>query len=539
MKKLITLFLITYIFSYANYLITNSEIVLFYDKEYNSIKYIRGDVFNKTDISKLEGSLILNNEEIISLNKYFIGAEMVTQNNILKLNYRIKEKDISVYIVPSMSERDKLYFKVELGEFKREAKNIDFALKIIPQYENRYVDFNEKNSSYSYDDFYIKAENYQGKLYITRDSQLEDLNLEEVKNKVKKYQDDGLYYIVKDIEKERDLVLVIKFYQEFQKDPQILNQDIFANEIDYWEKNDYDNKFTEKKVIFRKELENLQIMSSRSIIPNRIDYTKSEKNLNTKIKLYYLNTLYDKGFNTNKLFEDINIRKSENEAIIYYTFLFRYLNDSENTLNGNLLKGKIMPEVLSLLDYLEEVDDEVINIRNNINSYYWYYQLIEAIQEREEFQSEREFIKNKKEFLLNYLNRNFVSENGLKSRKNSKRVNYKNIKYIDFLPQEEQLKLLRKDYKENYNSRYGVLIHGKDVDRIDLNYNLAFISKLYKNGESFLADKLFFNIKNYIKRNNYYVSNYIYLTGDNIPGIDGETLYLYFIAEEYREKYGD
>lgn len=539
MKKLIILFFITYIFSYANYLITNSEIVLFYDKDYNSVQYIRGDIFNNIDISKIEGKLILDEREIISINKYFTGAELLTQNNIFRLHYSIDGKEMCVDIIPSMYERDKLYFVVEFINFLPDNRKVDFAFKIVPQHENRYLDFNENSLSYSYDNFYFRAENYSGELYISRDSTIEEFRLEEVREKTKKYQDDSLYYIVKDIDYKKPINFVIKFYQDFNKNSNYNGEYILERETEYWAENGYRNEFEDKKKIFIKELNNLDIMTSRLVIPNRIGYNKSKESLNNKIKLYYLNTLYDKDFNFNKLFEDINIRKSENEAVVYYNFLFKYLNDSGKYLTGELLERKIIPEVLSLLDYLEEIDDEVINVRNNINNYYWYYEMITNIEDRREFENYKDFISEKKKFLLNYLNENYVLDDGLKIRKESEQSFYKTIKYIGFLPKEKQLSILMKDYKKYYNRDYGVLKRKGSDNRIDLDYNLNFIIKLYENGESRLADILFANIKTYIRKNQFYVTTYIYPDRNNMPGIDGEILYLYFMAEESRKKYGD
>lgn len=539
MKKLIILFFITYIFSYANYLITNSEIVLFYDKDYNSVQYIRGDIFNNIDISKIEGKLILDEREIISINKYFTGAELLTQNNIFRLHYSIDGKEMCVDIIPSMYERDKLYFVVEFINFLSDNRKVDFAFKIVPQHENRYLDFNENSLSYSYDNFYFRAENYSGELYISRDSTIEEFRLEEVSEKTKKYQDDSLYYIVKDIDYKKPINFAIKFYQDFNKNSNYNGEYILERETEYWAENGYRNEFEDKKKIFIKELNNLDITTSRLVIPNRIGYNKSKESLNNKIKLYYLNTLYDKDFNFNKLFEDINIRKSENEAVVYYNFLFKYLNDSGKYLTGELLERKIIPEVLSLLDYLEEIDDEVINVRNNINNYYWYYEMITNIENRREFESYKDFISEKKKFLLNYLNENYVLDDGLKIRKESEQSFYKTIKYIGFLPKEKQLSILMKDYKKYYNRDYGVLKREESDSRIDLDYNLNFIIKLYENGESRLADILFANIKTYIRKNQFYVTTYIYPDRNNMPGIDGEILYLYFMAEESRKKYGD
>ncbi len=539
MKKLIGLFFTIYIFSYANYLITNSEIVLFYDKETKSIEYVKGDIFNKIDISNIEFSLILNKREIIPLKRYFVKGEFLSQNNIFRLVYKLEEKEIFIDILPSIYERDKLYILVKFINFPSNQEKIDFVFKISPQYDNKYLIHEGEDSIYSYDNIYFKSENYLGEVYIGRDEELESLNLEEVKEKSKKYEGENFYYIVKDIQYSKPINFIIKFYQNFQKEEKNRREDILARELDYWNQVGIENNYKDKKEIFVKELNNLEIITSRLIIPNKIGYDKSKEDLDIKAKLYYLNTIYNKNFNPNKLLEDINIRKSETQALIYYTLLFKYLNNSERYIGGNIVEGKIIPEVLSLLDYLEEIDDEVINVRNNIENYYWYYELITAVENREAFKEYKEFIQEKKEFLLKYLNSNFVLEDGLKTRKESRASYYKNIKYLGFLPKDKQLEILNRDYERYYNKYYGVLKKENKEKRIDIDYNLNFVIKLYEVGEKRKAELLFSNIKRYIEKNNYYIIKYMYPDRKNILEIDGEMLYLYFMAEESRKKYGD
>lgn len=539
MKKFIVLFFITYIFSYANYLISNSEIVLFYDKDYKSIQYIRGDIFTGVDIAKIEGDLILDRKEIIHLSDYLQEVEVLPDNNKLKLHYNIKGKIMCVSIIPSMYDREELYFIVEFVNFLPDNKKADFSFKIVPQKDNKYVEYNKSMESYSYDDFYFKARNYQGKVYIGRNSTLEEKKLEEYSEKIKKYQDDNLYYIVENIDYKKPINFTIKFYEDFKNEDKFDGDFIIAKELAYWEKNNYTKGYTDKKKLFLTELKNLNIITSRAVIPEYISYSKSDENLNNKIKLYYLNSIYNENFNINKFFEDINIRKSDNEAVVYYTFLFKYLNRSGNYITGNLLQNKIIPEVLSLLDYLEEVDNEIINVRDNINNYYWYYELISNIENRTEFEKDKEFIQEKKRLLLDYLNKNYVLNDGLKTKKDSEKSNYKNIKFINFLPRERQLEILKRDYFKYYNRLYGILQIEKEKNEVDIKYNLDFIIKLYENGETKLGDILFANLKVYLKKNKGYILPVLSLNKENQPGIYGELLYLYFTAEEYREKYGN
>lgn len=538
MKKFIIFFMITHIFSYANYLISNSEIVLFYDKNYNSVHYIRGDIFQGIDISRIEGKLIIDGKKIISINQYFESATQVYQTNILKLNYNIEGKYLSIKIIPSMLEKEKLYFIVEFVNFTDKNSSVDFAFKIAPQYDNRYVEYNESKDSYKYDKFYFKSENYKGSTYIARDSVIEDLTLEKVDKKSKKYQDDNLYYIIEDIDYKKPIDFAIKFYKDFDKKELREGNDVLSQEIEYWDKVNSNIKFLDRRRGFFNQLKNLEIMISRIVIPDQISYNVSEESLNTKIKLYYLSSIYDKNFNPNKFLEDLYSKKSENQEVVYYTFLFKYLNRSGNYLGEYILKEKIVPDVLKILDYLKEENEEILSIRDNINNYYWYYELIKSIENRPEFIDNREIILEKKRILLEYINKYYVLKTGLKIRKDSEGSFYKNIKFMDFLSKEAQLKILKADYAKYYNRFYG-LLKGREEKRIDISYNLNFIIKLYQNGEKEKADILFANLENYIKRNEYYIISEIYPDRDNPAGIYGELLYLYFVATEYKERYGN
>lgn len=538
MKKFIILFMIIHIFSYANYLISNSEIVLFYDKSYNSVHYMRGDVFQGIDISRIEGKLILDGEKVISVNKYFESANLIPQTNILKLNYNIDGKYLTVNIIPSMIEKDKLYFVVEFVNFLKDNRKVDFAFRIAPQYDNKYVEYNESKDSYGYDRFYFKSENYKGETYIARDSVIEEVMLEKVEGKIKKYQDDNMYYIIHNVDYNKSIEFVVKFYRDFEENKKEEGTEVLSKELAYWENVNSNIKFLDRRNNFFNQLRNLEVMVSRAVIPNQISYNTSDESLNTKMKLYYLTSKYDKNFNPSKFLEDLYSKKSENQKVVYYTFLFKYLNVSGDYLAPKLLNEKIIPEVESILGYLEEENEEIINIRDNINNYYWYYELINNIENRPEFVEKRDFILAKKKLLLDYINKNYVLDDGLKIRKESSESYYKNIRFMSFLPKEKQLKILKEDYKKYYNRFYG-LLKPKGEERIDLGYNLDFIIKLYENGERDLADILFANLETYIRRNDYYIIPDIYPDKDNPAGIYGELLYLYFIAAENKERYGN
>ena len=118
MKRLFLIFLMCYTFSYSNYLISNSEIVLFYDKTSNDIHYIKGDIFQPVNISKIEGKIILDGDEILSLKDYPVEVKIVPETNILQLFYKVNGNNIIVTIFPSMVEKNRLFFSVDLGKIR-------------------------------------------------------------------------------------------------------------------------------------------------------------------------------------------------------------------------------------------------------------------------------------------------------------------------------------------------------------------------------------------------------------------------------------
>lgn len=534
MKKFILLFIIINIFSYANYLISNSEIVLFYDINHNTIEYVRGDVFHNFEISRIEPKLVINNSEILNLDNYVKSAFLVEGTNILKVVYNIDEQDIQMSVIPSMIDKSQLIFDVNLGKYKNK-ENIDFVFQIVPQYDNKFAKYNKDEKTYIYDNFSFTS-NYTGELFISRNGTLEDFTLEEVTEPLKKYEEDNLYYIVRNVNGVKNLIFTIDFYSKDGINKKI-DRDIEEKEYIYWEGLSSESKFLGQKGVVLEQLKNLEIISSRALIPDQISFNKSKEDLNNKIKLIYVNSIVDKNFDVNRFFQDINIKKKDSEAVVYYTLLFQYLNDSNNYIDPQLFDKKVSLEVLSLLDYLEEDNGSIVNVRDNIENYAWYFRLINNIKNRPEFASEKDFILKKEELLKDYVLKNYVLKTGLKSQREDKSSSYKNIKYIDFLPKEKQIEILNRDYRKYYNRFYGVLIvkDGKE-EKIDLNYNLNFVIKLYQNGEYQLADKLFANIEKIVEENNQFLLPQVYINKENSAGIYGEMLYLYFLALKTKEQ---
>lgn len=534
MKRLFLIFLMCYTFSYSNYLISNSEIVLFYDKTTNNIHYIKGDIFQPVNISKIEGKIILDGDEILSLKDYPVEAKIVPETNILQLFYKINGNNIIVTIFPSMVEKNRLFFSVDLGKIPNN-KTVDFAFHIVPQRDNDFVEYIRETNSFNYsDNISFKSKNYGGRTFIARDSVIENFLLEEVNEKTKKYQDDNLYYIINDIKEDKPILFSFEFYDEF-KDNRYITPNMVANqELDYWLKKQLASKENNRYNKVTKEvLKNLDLVTSRAVIPDSISYNDSRENLTNKIQLFYILSKFKSNFDGSKIFADINLKKSETESAEYYTYVFNYMKDNGEKFDPKYFNWKIRPEVLSMVDSIED-SGEILDGRDNIFNYYTQYNLIDIISNLDDFQEDREYILERKNLLYDFILKNYVTKDGLKTRRGNEKSNHKNIAYIGFLPKDQQKKILLSDYKKYYNKEIGVLKE-KSEKKVDIKYNLEFIIKLYENNLKDQGDNLLNNIEKIILNNNCYITPKIDLSGDNYSAIYGEMIYLYLTAIEFRE----
>lgn len=534
MKRLFLIFLMCYTFSYSNYLISNSEIVLFYDKTSNDIHYIKGDIFQPVNISKIEGKIILDGDKILSLKDYPVEARIVPKTNILQLFYKVNGNDIIVSIFPSMIEKNRLFFSVDLGKFSN-GKSVDFVFHIVPQKDNDFVEYAIETNSFNYsENISFKSENYGGRTFIARDNVIENFLLEEVNEKTKKYQDDNLYYIISDVKENKPILFSFKFYDNFKNNSYITPNMITNRELNYWLKKQLTSKQSYKyNKTTEKVLRDLDLVTLRAVIPDTISYNDSRENLTNKIQLFYIESKFNSNFDNSKIFEDINLKKSETESAEYYTYVFNYMKNNGEKFEPKYFNWKIKPELLSMVDSIED-SGEILDGRDNIFNYYTLYNLINIISNLDAFQEDREYILERKNLLYDFILKNYVTKDGLKTRRGNEKSNHKNIAYIGFLPKDQQNKLLLSDYKKYYNKEIGALKE-KSEKKLDIKYNLEFIIKLYENNLKDQADNLLTNIEKIILKNNCYITPKIDLNGDNYPAIYGEMIYLYLTAIEFRE----
>lgn len=499
---------------FANDMLTNSELVLYASDKGRDIHYIKGDIFNDIDIADIRFYLLSDNK-IIDLREYITKIEKNEYTNSLQLEYKEGKMLLKVEIYPNKIERERLNFYIKGENCDMDSK---FAIKITPQREKRYVD-SMNNGVYKYDNFYFSGENSKGTTFIAKEEEFENYILKNIKVREKLGINDNLYYIYSNLGNEFKEVFTISFYNyNIKKSSKIISEELVNAR----------NKVAEKQFL------DLFLCVDRIMIPDRIDYKKSVENFSIKSKLFYYNLLYNKNFEKNRIFEDSNLKKDDNEALIYYALFFKYLNEKNFFVDREYSEKKVLPEVLSLLDLLELIDEEIIYVQDNIEVYYWYFELINAIENREEFSKEKEFIKEKKQLLEKYVRDNYLDKNGLKTRKIYDKSDTRNIGYINFLSLDEQKKILDKDYMRYYDKKLGVLkINNKN--KIDIEYNLNFVISLYRIGDYERGNQIFSTVENYIQKNGNYLVKEIQLNGENNFGIDGQLIYLYMTALTYRE----
>lgn len=505
------------VFSFANDMITNSEIVLYCNDSGKDIHYIKGDIFNEIDIAEIRFYLVTD-DELIDLRNYIKKYEKIETSNSLLLAYEYQKIKINIEIYPNKRERERLNFFIKGENFNNKTK---FIVEIVPQSENKYIDYLD-NGVYKYDNLYFGGEKFKGECFIAKEEEFKNFITRGIKLREKVGVIDNLYYIYSEVgndKKSFDEIFTIYFYNYDKKK---------SSEIQNTEVNLFKNR------VANKQLEDLFLCVDRRMIPDVINYKKSKEDYSVKPKLFYYNLLYNKNFEKNRIFEDSNLKKDDNEALVYYTLLFKYLNEKNLFLSEDYTQKKVVPEVLSLLDLVELIEDEIIYIQDNIEVYYWYFELIDAIENREEFFQDREFILEKKKLLTRYVRENYLTKNGVKTRKIYEEIDARNIGYINFISLDEQKKIVENDYKRYYDERLGIL-KIDSTNEIDVKYNLNFIIALYRIGEYQKANQLFLTLENYIQKNGNYLVSKIKLDGESNFGIEGELLYLYILALTYRE----
>lgn len=517
------LFFILNLLSYSDYLLTNSEIVTFYDTTRNEIRYIKGNLFKPIDISKID-ILLENNKERINLKKHVIEIKKEKDIDILKIIYRIKDKKIRLSLIPSIVDKSNFYIKFDLleGSFDREKISLNLTtqidrklLAIKNSEEDEYDNFNITSS--------LKKENYKINFYSKNNGK--KFLLENSEIKLKKY---NISYSIENLSKNREFFFKIRF------DNKIENRDILEDllvEEEKWKEKVIGRNIKDKAL--SSILQNLYLLSENILIPNKIAFEISEEKHSSKARLLYIEKLLKFPTNSNKILNEIIFRKSTLESIKLYKLLFKLIDIESYGISEKLFNSIIEPQVLSIVDMISE-NGELLGEEDNIEVYYELYKLVCLLENRHGFENEKEYILESKEKLKKYINEFYLKNNKIKTRRYTEEYALKNIQYIDIFDIKDKKLYLLDFFNRYFDKNYGLLFIERDY--LDIDFNLTMINLFYDYGLLEEAEIMFNGINNLVEKNQGYIMPKYYIYSKNIIGIYGDTIYLYLKAYKNRGK---
>lgn len=373
---------------------------------------------------------------------------------------------------------------------------------------------------------------------MSKNSSLRDFHLEEILTSAKKFREDRLYYVFDKMkEGEERGILRFDFYQ---KETQVWKS---FEEVQWEEKaavlsSEQKYQTMRSSEILAKNLELLDLLSSRVYIPSSISYAKAKISYLEKQQLLLLRALYDVVENHQRILEDVNLRKKELDSVYYFYYAFLYAEKTRRRIDQNLVDKRLSPQILSMYDEMTE-DGRLIAVEDSLEAYASYYRLLSLLEKRVEFVQEREFIQERKEKLYSYIQKSFIKQGTFRDRSFLEKSNVKNIEYVFLLPSSMQRTEVKKWYDANYDKTSGVFHYGKEHS-LDMIHNLKMVSVLYEVGMFPEAGQLLKHLESYIEKSqNFVLESYPlhYQWKKQELELSAQAMYYYLLANWNREQY--
>ena len=290
--------------------------------------------------------------------------------------------------------------------------------------------------------------------------------------------------------------------------------------------------------ILAKNLELLDLLSSRVYIPSSISYAKAKMSYLEKQQLLLLRALYGMVKNHQRILEDVNLRKKELDSVYYFYYAFLYAEKTRQRIDQNLVEKRLSPQILSMYDEMTE-DGRLIAVEDSLEAYASYYRLLSLLEKRMEFAQEREFIQERKEKLYSYIRKSFIKQGAFRDRSFLEKSNVKNIEYVFLLPSSMQRTEVKNWYDKNYDKTLGVFHYGKE-NSLDMLHNLKTVSVLYEVGMLQEAEQLLKHLESYIEKSqNFVLESYPlqYQWKKQELELSAQAIYYYLLANWNREQY--
>ncbi|RXZ28123.1 hypothetical protein EPT55_03780 [Fusobacterium necrophorum] len=537
MKKWLTyiLYLNISFFAFADYFLTNGEVTFYYDSEEQAVSYLRGDALYPLDISRIRFYWIDEEERVYDLQNCVENIEQEGEN-ILRLSYVLPEGRWKITFLPSFQKKHQLFCFFE-GSLRRKGH---FVVEISPQQENHYLRLqgSEGEKDLEYRNFLLSSNRKDFSIFLSKNSSLRDFHLEEILTSAKKFREDRLYYVFDKMkEGEERGILRFDFYQ---KETQAWKS---FEEVQWEEKaavlsSEQKYRTMRSSEILAKNLELLDLLSSRVYIPSSISYAKAKMSYLEKQQLLLLRALYDVVENHQRILEDVNLRKKELDSVYYFYYAFLYAEKTRRRIDQNLVEKRLSPQILSMYDEMTE-DGRLIAVEDSLEAYASYYRLLSLLEKRMEFAQEREFIQERKEKLYSYIRKSFIKQGAFRDRSFLEKSNVKNIEYVFLLPSSMQRTEVKNWYDKNYDKTLGVFHYGKE-NSLDMLHNLKMVSVLYEVGMLQEAEQLLKHLESYIEKSqNFVLESYPlhYQWKKQELELSAQAMYYYLLANWNREQY--
>lgn len=520
-------------FSFADYFLSNGEVTFYFDDQEKEVSYLRGDALYPLDISRIRFYWIDEKENVYDFQASVKKVEKEGEN-ILAVSYALDHSEWKITFIPSFQKKNQLFAFLE-GNIQQKGY---LVMEISPQQENRYIRTEKEEQNLEYENFMISSNRKDLSLYLSKDSSLSEFQLERVLKASKKFREDRLYYIFDKMQEgKQQVAFTFHFYQK-EKEEWKTFEELFLEEKAaalFFQQN-YEKMRSSK--ILSKNLEYLDLLSSRVYIPNFLSYAKARMSYLEKQQLLFIRALYHMTENHQRILEDVNLRKKELDSVHYFYYALLYAEKTQQRIDQNLVNKRLLPQILSIYDEMTE-DGRLIAVEDSLEAYASYYRLLSLLEKRVEFSSELEFIQERKEKLYSYIHKAFLYHGAFKDRSFEESVNVKNIEYIFLLPKSIQQTTLKQWYEKNYDKNLGVIHYFGEKD-LDMVHNLKMISILYEMGMSYEADQLLENLEKYMRRSQNYVLEEYSLV-DKVEKqeieISARALYYYLLANWNREQY--
>lgn len=520
-------------FSFADYFLSNGEVTFYFDDQEKEVSYLRGDALYPLDISRIRFYWIDEKENVYDFQASVKKVEKEGEN-ILAVSYALDHSEWKITFIPSFQKKNQLFAFLE-GNIQQKGY---LVMEISPQQENRYIRTEKEEQNLEYENFMISSNRKDLSLYLSKDSSLSEFQLERVLKASKKFREDRLYYIFDKMQEGKQQVAFTFYFYQKEKEEWKTFEELFLEEKAaalFFQQN-YEKMRSSK--ILSKNLEYLDLLSSRVYIPNFLSYAKARMSYLEKQQLLFIRALYHMTENHQRILEDVNLRKKEIDSVHYFYYALLYAEKTQQRIDQNLVNKRLLPQILSIYDEMTE-DGRLIAVEDSLEAYASYYRLLSLLEKRIEFSSELEFIQERKQKLYSYIQKAFVQKRAFKDRSFQQTVNIKNIEYLFLLPNFMQKSTLKQWYEKNYDKNLGV-IHYFGEKNVDTIHNLKMVSILYEMGMQDEAEQLLRNLEQYMRRSqNYVLEEYSLVDKAEKQEIEisARALYYYLLANWNREQY--